>query len=158
MPIPPSEALVIFPGANGEASVLVPAITDDLTIEAIIAKDVPAGRPHRIIARGELPTMEFFDAWIFCDDEEESAVRVDMAKAREVHRNRIRAARGSLLADLDVQFVRALEDGTPTAEIVAMKQALRDAPLDPAIDAAETPAELVMQWNTELLGASPYLG
>jgi hypothetical protein len=157
MPIPLSEALVIFSGPNGEASVLVPAEAAEMTIEQIAEKDVPAGRPWRVVARGELPTMEFFDAWMFCEDTERPAIRVDIVKAREVHRDRIRAARGSLLTDLDREFVRALEAGGSTAEIVARKQALRDATADPAIDAAETPAQLITQWDGELLGDSPYL-
>jgi len=38
--------------------------------------------------------------------------------------------------------MKALESGADTTQIVADKQALRDAPSDPAIDAATTPEEL----------------
>jgi hypothetical protein len=51
--------------------------------------------------------------------------------------------------------MRAQEQGADTTTIVAQKQELRDAPADPAIDAATTPAELKAVWNP-LLGASPY--
>jgi len=38
--------------------------------------------------------------------------------------------------------MKALETGADTSAIVAQKQALRDAPADPAIDAATTPEQL----------------
>ena len=81
---------------------------------------------------------------------------IDMAKAKEIHKTNIRAAREPKLAELDVQFQRALETGASTTDIVAKKQALRDAPADSAIDAATTEAELKSQWNTSILGDSPY--
>ena len=81
---------------------------------------------------------------------------VDMAKAREIHKTNIRAARTPKLQELDVEFQKALETGASTTDIVAKKQALRDAPADSAIDAASTEAELKAQWNTSILGTSPY--
>ena len=39
---------------------------------------------------------------------------------------------------------------------MAKKQALRDAPADSTIDAATTTDELKSQWNTSILGDSPY--
>lgn len=82
-------------------------------------------------------------------------VTIDMGVARNIHRDRIRTARTSALAALDVAFMRAQEQGADTTIIVAQKQELRDAPADPAIDAATTPEELKAVWNP-LLGASPY--
>ena len=82
-------------------------------------------------------------------------VTIDMGVARNIHRDRIRTARTAALASLDVAFMRAQEQGADTSAIVAQKQELRDAPADPAIDAATTPAELKAVWNP-LLGASPY--
>ena len=79
-----------------------------------------------------------------------------MAKAKEIHRTKIRNARPSKFAELDVEFQRALETSADTSSIIAKKQALRDAPADSAIDAATTDAELKSQWNTSVLGDSPY--
>ena len=79
-----------------------------------------------------------------------------MAKAKEIHKTNIRAAREPKLAELDIEFQKALETGASTTDIVAKKQALRDAPANSAIDAATTEAELKSQWNTAILGASPY--
>ena len=85
-----------------------------------------------------------------------SIITTDMAKAREVHKTRIRAARVSKLAELDVEFQRALETGASTTDIVAKKQALRDAPAAKAIDDADTIAKLKAAWDTSTLGDSPY--
>jgi len=85
-----------------------------------------------------------------------SIIKIDMAKAKEIHKSKIREARIPKLAELDVEFQRALETSADTSTIVAKKQALRDAPADSAIDAATTDAELKSQWNTSILGSSPY--
>jgi len=81
---------------------------------------------------------------------------VDMAKAREIHKNKIRAARAPKLAELDIEFQKALETGSSTTDIVAKKQALRDAPADSGIAAASDTDALKAQWKTDILGTSPY--
>lgn len=83
-------------------------------------------------------------------------ININMTKARDIHRDKIRQARNPLLASKDVEFQRALETGADTAAIVAAKQALRDAPASAAIEAATTPDELKASWDAELLGDSPY--
>ena len=85
-----------------------------------------------------------------------SIIKIDMAKAREIHKANIREARTPKLAELDVQFQRALETGASTTDIVAKKQELRDAPADDLIISASTEAELKAQWDTSILGSSPY--
>ena len=81
---------------------------------------------------------------------------IDMAKAREIHKNNIRASREILLAQLDIEFQKALETNASTTDIVSKKQALRDAPAAAGIDAAINESELKSQWNTSILGTSPY--
>ena len=81
---------------------------------------------------------------------------IDMAKAREIHKTNIRTARAPKLAELDIEFQKAQESGSATTDIVAKKNALRDAPADSAIAAASTADELKAQWNTSILGTSPY--
>ena len=81
---------------------------------------------------------------------------VDMAKAREIHKDKIRAARTEKFKELDVEFTKALEAGTSTTDIAAKRQALRDAPADSGIDAATDEASLKAQWKTDILGTSPY--
>ena len=79
-----------------------------------------------------------------------------MAKAKELHKKNIRDARTPKLAALDVDFQRALETSSDTSLIVANKQALRDAPAAAGIATATTTDELKAQWNTTILGTSPY--
>ena len=83
-------------------------------------------------------------------------ITTDMAKAKEIHKTKIRNARPPKFAELDIEFQRALETSADTTAIIAKKQALRDAPADSAIDAATTESELKAQWNTSILGPSPY--
>ena len=85
-----------------------------------------------------------------------SIVKIDLAKAKEMHKERIRFARTSLFADLDVQYQRATETSADTSAIVAKKQALRDATATDGINNATNEEELKAEWNTSLLGDSPY--
>ncbi len=71
-------------------------------------------------------------------------IGVNMNKAKDIWRDKIRADRTAELNKLDVEYMRALEAGDTVkqAEIVAKKQALRDAPADKRINNATSPEEL----------------
>lgn len=69
-------------------------------------------------------------------------ISVNMEAAKDIWRDKIRLAREPELAKLDTAFMKALEAGSSTTQIVADKQALRDAPAHAGIDAATTPDEL----------------
>lgn len=69
-------------------------------------------------------------------------ISVNMAKAKDIWRDKIRLAREEPLKALDTAYMRALEAGSSTTQIIADKQALRDAPALASIDAATTPDEL----------------
>ena len=85
-------------------------------------------------------------------------ININMDKARDIHRDKVRQARKPLLEAKDVAFMRAVEaqDTDTQATVAAEKQALRDATAATAIDAASTPEELKAAWDTDLLGDSPY--
>ena len=68
------------------------------------------------------------------------AITVNLSKAKDITKDRLRADRAPLLQALDVQFQRALETGADTAEIVAEKQRLRD--ITTLANAATTTDEL----------------
>jgi hypothetical protein len=53
-------------------------------------------------------------------------ITVDLTKAKEIAKDRLRMEREPLLAAQDVAFQRALETGADTTAIVAEKQRLRD--------------------------------
>lgn len=53
-------------------------------------------------------------------------ITINIPKAQEITKDRLRTERAPLLQALDVQFIKALESGQDTAEIAAEKQRLRD--------------------------------
>lgn len=107
------------------------ALTDGRTIvgwKLIGESEIPADRTYR-------------DAWAH---DGSGKIFHDMPRARELHRAKLRRARVTLLESLDIEAIRADESGDKKAKaaVVARKQALRDAPADPAIEAAKTIEEL----------------
>jgi hypothetical protein len=90
------------------------------------------------INRAGIPSDRTFrDAW-------KHDLSVDMAKARDIQRDRIRAARAPQLAALSEQFMLAIEvgDAKTQAAVAKQKQVLRDATKHPDIEAAKTPEAL----------------
>lgn len=73
-----------------------------------------------------------------------TAVKIDLAKAKEIKREALREERKPLLKALDVDYTRALEDNdiTKLRAIADQKQALRDAPAHASIEEAKSPEEL----------------
>ena len=51
---------------------------------------------------------------------------VNIEKAKEITKDKLRAERKPLLEKLDVEFIKAQETGADTTAIVAEKQRLRD--------------------------------
>jgi hypothetical protein len=126
--------IIVFTNSSGGVSVCYP--TGDLTIEEVQAKDTPAG--SIIIENDALPNEhnEFFNAWELSG----STVSVNMGKAKELTKARLRVERAPLLAAQDVAFQRAIEANADTSAIVAEKQRLRD--ITKLADAATTLDEL----------------
>jgi hypothetical protein len=57
---------IIYPTDNGGVAIIIPAAECGLTIEQIAAKDVPAGKPYKIVDVADIPTDRTFrDAWEF---------------------------------------------------------------------------------------------
>ena len=83
-------------------------------------------------------------------------IKTDMAKAKEIHKAKIRFAREPKLLALDVDFQKALETSSDTSAIISAKQALRDAPAAVGISTAVTETDLKAQWDSTILGDSPY--
>jgi uncharacterized protein YdaT len=68
------------------------------------------------------------------------AIIIDINKAKEITKDRLRAERKPLLEAQDVAFQRALELSADTSAIVAEKQRLRD--ITKQVDAITTIEEL----------------
>jgi hypothetical protein len=126
--------VIIFTNSNGGVSVCIP--TGELDINAVKAKDTPS---HSIIVQdSELPQADndFFNAWELAN----GVVTVNVDKAKELTRSRLRAERAPLLQEQDVLYMRATEAGGDTSAIVAEKQRLRD--VTGLVDACTTTAQL----------------
>lgn len=55
---------IIYPNDQGGVSVIVPSKNCGLTIEEIAKKDVPPGKPYKIIDVSEIPSDRTFrNAW-----------------------------------------------------------------------------------------------
>ncbi|MCH9712843.1 MAG: hypothetical protein K0U20_09490 [Proteobacteria bacterium] len=67
-------------------------------------------------------------------------VNINIDKAKDITKDRLRADRKPLLEAQDVAFQRALEDGADTTAIVAEKQRLRD--ITDQVDTMTTTDEL----------------
>jgi hypothetical protein len=67
-------------------------------------------------------------------------ISINLDKSKDITKDRLRAEREPLLQKLDVDFMKAVEVQTDTADIVAEKQRLRDITL--LVDEAETVEEL----------------
>ena len=76
-------------------------------------------------------------------------ITIDITKAKEVWKDKIREARKPVLEKLDVDFMKATEQGTDTTSIVNDKQTLRDLPSQ--VDTATTVDEIKAVWN-DMLG------
>ena len=128
--------VIIFTNDNGGVSVCIP--TGELPIEQVQAKDIPAGVDSYIVAASSLPENDndFFDAW----EQTKGVVTVNIDKAKDITKRRLRAERMPLLAAQDVAFQRALESGADTLAIVAEKQRLRD--ITSLVDTCATTDEL----------------
>ena len=68
------------------------------------------------------------------------AIIIDINKAKDITKNRLRQEREPLLLAQDVAFQRALESNADTSAIVAEKQRLRD--ITTLVDTANTVEEL----------------
>jgi hypothetical protein len=92
-------------------------------------------------------------------------IGINVDKAKEIHKDKIREVRNPLLEKKDVEYIRAQEvgDTEKIAAIVAEKQSLRDVTgivneVSPtATDVLGVTAELKQVWDTEVLGKNPLL-
>ena len=134
---------VLISRTDGGVSIL--SARDETNLEAEVGKwrtSCPGLYvSHREIAVASIPADRTFrDAWVSLG----GRVQVDMPKAREIHRGRLRVMRKPKLDALDAEYMKALEAGDTArqASVAATKQALRDVTADPAIEAARTPDAL----------------
>jgi len=107
-------------------------------------------KSYREIDPALIPTDRTFrDAW---RDGGNTKVKIDMKRARDVWREKMRKVRKPLLEALDVEYQRADErdDTNAKTAIAQRKERLRDVTDHPDIADARTPDELKEVWPEEL--------
>lgn len=75
-------------------------------------------------------------------------IDINIDKAKDIWKDKIREKRKPVLEQLDVDFMRANESGADTTTIVTDKQTLRDLPSQ--VDTATTTDEIKAVWNEKL--------
>ena len=113
--------VIIFTNDLGGVTVCIP--TGELSIRDVQEKDIPPEVESYIVKVSTLPeNHDFFDAW----EQTKGVVTVNLDKAKNITKNRLRRERAPLLTAQDIAYQRALETGAPTTDIVAEKNRLRD--------------------------------
>ena len=84
-------------------------------------------------------------------------IGVNIAKAKELQKERFRQVRKPLLDALDIEYQRADEagDASKKTEVATKKQALRDVTNNTALNDATTEAEVRAVWDADVLGTRP---
>ena len=146
--------VLVYTNDEGGVSIVTPVgpISDTL-------KALPVGiSTYSILDDSNLPSdRNFRNAWKATGlGNTTVSVGEDITSARELHKTNIRFARTPKLAALDIEFQKAQETSASTAEIVDQKRLLRDAPAASGIATAANTTELKAQWDTSILGTSPY--
>lgn len=142
---PTAVVLLVFADGSVGRMQLFERDWTDADIEVEIARSVFAsGKPvfWRRSTLDEFPNehADFRAAWT----SDGKTISVDIEKARECVRQRLRHERASLLTALDIDAIVATEGGDKAKldAVKTEKQRLRDITALPEIDAAKTPDEL----------------
>lgn len=113
----------------------------DASVASEVARAVPDGVAWHRILDDEVPVDRTFrDALVV----KGGALTHDIEKARGLTRNMLRHQRAAAMPELDAKWMRATGQGKKAEadKIETQRQAWRDAPANPQIDAASTTEEL----------------
>ena len=116
-----------------DGSVAIMTLVDGVDLDTAIGKWQQV-HPNMYLSHREMPDdviptdRTFRDAW--ADTTPEVCIDIDMAKARDIHLERIRIKRNAELSKLDIQATKAQDigDAVTLTQIRARKQELRDLP------------------------------
>jgi hypothetical protein len=78
-------------------------------------------------------------------------ITVNVDKAKEIWKDKLREARKPVLEKLDIEYIRALEQNQDISDIVNKKQELRDLTSNTQLNSAQTVEEIKSFWP-EILG------
>lgn len=140
---------IIYTRPDGGLSIVHPAFNTIGEVEGFTTADAELRAWNNLITKGitprwldasEIPTDRTFrDAWV-----DTGIITVDMTKAKEIHKNKLRSLRKPLLEALDAKYLRADEIGdvVEKSRIATLKQTLRDITAITAVTGAVTPEQL----------------
>lgn len=131
---------IIYTRPDGGLSVVHPVINtrEDISEEQALDRAMKRLPPEAINPQvvDSVPVDRTFrNAW----KAGAAGIEHDMAKCRDLHRDKMRQVRAPKLAALDVAQLRG-------QNVEAQKQELRDVTSDPRIESAKTPEELKAVW------------
>ena len=143
---------IVYQGENGIAVVVIPDpnfLAKGNTLNDVLIKCVPAsGRDTAdIIDVSEiLSDRTFRNAWV---TEKGKSTEVDLSKAKNLAKEKVREARVPKFQELDIAYQRADEAGDADAKaaVVVKKQTARDATADTKITNADSVANLKTGMN-----------
>jgi len=135
-----SNKRIVYLAEDGVAAVVVPAPKYSGTMEDLLKKVVPEDclDSADIVEADTIPNDRTFrNSWV---TEQGKSVEIDLAKAKDVAKDKVRQARTPKFAELDVAYQRADEAGDADAKtaVVVKKQTARDATADTKITNADS--------------------
>jgi len=133
----------------------VSTITPGTVVNGIedLVKTLPAKSVYSIVESEDIVALDhdgFIEARVYSD--EYPHVEVDLTRAKNIWKDKIRKARKPILEQLDVQYMRALEDSDASAlkSIKAKKQELRDITSHKDLTSAKTLQKIRSFWPSVL--------
>ena len=134
---------IVYQGEDGIAKVVIPApkfLASGGTIDDLLIKSVPENcRDSADIVDVDtiLSDRTFRMAWV---TEKGKSTEVDLAKAKDVAKGKVREARTPKFQELDIAYQRADEAGDSDAKtaVATKKQTARDATADTKITNADS--------------------
>ena len=125
--------IILYSQENGNLGVCIP--TGELSVEQTRDKDCPNGI---IVDASVFNTIDndFYDAYELIN----SKPKVNILKAKEITKKRLRIERKELLEEQDILFQRNLENNIDNSIVISEKQRLRD--ITKLVDETNTLEEL----------------
>jgi len=110
--------IIIYKTESGIAKI-IPAKNIDIKTQI---KYIPKGVEYKIVDTSDIPEDKDFYRALNYD------LKIDIKKAKEIQKDKIRIERDKKLKELDIAFMLALENSMDYSDIIKQKQALRDLP------------------------------
>jgi len=138
---------IVYQGEDGIAKVVIPApkfLASGGTIDDLLIKCVPENcRDSADIVDVDtiLSDRTFRNSWVTSKGK---SVEVDLDKAKEEAKIKVRQIRTPKFQELDILYQRAIEENNSDkqAQIIAQKKTARDATADSKITSADSVAKL----------------